>query len=181
MIQILILVVIFSVLFIILLFYIFNIVDILVPKDAPFVPASPKIVAHILELAKLKPNNIFIDLGCGDGRFLIEAEQKYQVESIGYEKGIVPFIFAKINIWHRKSKAKILFKDIFSADLRKADVVFCYLKPKILETLEKKFAKELKKGARVITLVFQLPNKQELRSKTFSQITKLNQLFIYQY
>lgn len=44
------------------------------------------------------------------------------------------------------------------ADLRQADVIFCYLFPHIMAQLEPKFKTELKPGAKVISYAFQLPN-----------------------
>jgi len=38
---------------------------------APWVPLKPHVVNQIMELAKIKPNDIFYDLGSGDGRLVI--------------------------------------------------------------------------------------------------------------
>ena len=45
--------------------------------DAPFVPIPKEIEDKIIENLKLSPGSMLYDLGCGDGRILIKAVQKY--------------------------------------------------------------------------------------------------------
>ena len=42
------------------------------PKLAPYNPTSTEAIYTALELLELKDNDILYDLGCGDGRLLIE-------------------------------------------------------------------------------------------------------------
>ena len=42
------------------------------PKLAPFNPTSTEAIKIALDLLELKDNDILYDLGCGDGRLLIE-------------------------------------------------------------------------------------------------------------
>src|ERR1044071_4634662 len=46
-------------------------------QDIPFVPTTMPIVERMLELADVKKDDLIYDLGCGDGRILIHAAQKY--------------------------------------------------------------------------------------------------------
>src|SRR5688572_18239458 len=45
--------------------------------DVPYVPTPHNVVAKMLEMAKIKQNDIVYDLGSGDGRIVITAAQKY--------------------------------------------------------------------------------------------------------
>ena len=48
---------------------------------APFVPTPSKVLQRMIELADIKPGEKVYDLGCGDGRLVIEANRKYQAVS----------------------------------------------------------------------------------------------------
>src|SRR5271170_3193742 len=62
-------------------------------KLAPYVSSPVHVVDRMLELAKIKPGETLYDLGCGDGRILIAAVEKYQVKAVGVE--ISPKLVAK--------------------------------------------------------------------------------------
>src|SRR3974377_2011162 len=54
-------------------------------KLAPYVPSPQPIVERMLELASVKPGETVFDLGCGDGRVLITAAQRYKAKAVGIE------------------------------------------------------------------------------------------------
>src|SRR5579884_2567775 len=54
---------------------------------APYVVAPEHAVDKMLAMANLKPGETLYDLGCGDGRILIDAAEKYNVKAVGIEIG----------------------------------------------------------------------------------------------
>ena len=44
---------------------------------APFVPTPQEVVEKMLQVANLKKDEVVYDLGCGDGRIIITAAQKF--------------------------------------------------------------------------------------------------------
>jgi len=50
---------------------------------APFVPSPPTVVTAMLQLADVKKDEVLFDLGCGDGRIIIEAAQKFGAKAVG--------------------------------------------------------------------------------------------------
>lgn len=50
-----------------------------------YVPTPQKIVDKMLELAKLRPDDVLYDLGCGDGRILVTAAKRYGVHAFGVD------------------------------------------------------------------------------------------------
>ncbi|MCL5010632.1 MAG: 50S ribosomal protein L11 methyltransferase [Patescibacteria group bacterium] len=125
-------------------------------KAAPWVPTRKKEISRVLALAGLKPNNVFFDLGCGDGRLVIAAAKQGAVAR-GVEISLLPFLAAWLRLKlleNKTSGSKIIFGDLMKTDLSGADVVFVFLLPKVYLQLKQKFSKELKKGTKVITHVW---------------------------
>ena len=76
----------------------------------PFVPTPKKHVKKIIDLYGLKPGQKFYDLGCGEGRFIVEASKR-GAKATGFELAPWPFARAKANIFLNHSSAKILLGD----------------------------------------------------------------------
>ena len=125
---------------------------------SPFVPSNRKTVEKMLRVAKIKRDEKVVDLGCGDGRIVFRAEKQFHAQAEGYEISIFVWLLAQINRVLKRAKSKIYRKNFFEADLRDADVVFCYLLPEVMEKLSPKFKKELKCGSRIISASFHLPD-----------------------
>lgn len=124
-------------------------------SGSPFINVNGLVLKKALELAKLKKDELFIDLGCGGGIVLAEA-QKYGVRAVGYD--ISPWCVFLAKLKNRKyANVQVVKKNIWQVNLRQADVIYCYLMPEFLKQLAPKFKKELKHGARVISVSFQIP------------------------
>ena len=128
-------------------------------KLAPFVTSPIKIVDRMLELAKLKPGETLYDLGCGDGRILIAAAEKYKVKAVGVE--ISPKLVAEAQANIEKSglsdQARVINGDLLDTDLSGADVVTIYLATSLNQRLRPRLERFLKAGARVISHDYAIP------------------------
>ncbi|NUM25576.1 MAG: class I SAM-dependent methyltransferase [Candidatus Buchananbacteria bacterium] len=122
----------------------------------PFVPTPKKNVTLIINQLNLKPGEVFYDLGCGDGRFLIEAEKR-GAKALGFEISPWAYLRAQINIFLHHSQAKVLYKNFYHANLKDADGVFCFLMDAVMPKVEKKLLAELKPGGRIVCYGFKLP------------------------
>ncbi len=126
--------------------------------DAPFVPLEPHVIETVFKLAEIKPGEIFYELGCGDGRLVIQAAlhgaKAYGVEINNWRYLVSRFwtYFFRVN-----KSAIILKKNIFDVDYSKADIIFLYLLQETNEKLQPKLERELKPGARVISAAFTFP------------------------
>jgi len=137
----------------------------------PYVPTKNKVLKEIFQHLEIKKNSVFYDLGCGDGRILFEMERTYKTQNIGFEIAPIPYLLAKFKKLTSQSKSEILLQNFMSADFSKADIIFCYLTPEMLEKLSKKIKSECKKGTKIITHTFSfksipvqklIPKKQNL-------------------
>lgn len=122
---------------------------------APWVPARKKDLERIFRIAGLKTNNVFYDLGCGDGRTVIYAAKKFNAKSIGIEISLFNFLICKIKQLAATDKnITFKFKNLFKEDLVGADVVYFFGMPDKLKKLKPKLEKELKSGAKIISYAF---------------------------
>src|SRR5579862_7428539 len=96
-----------------------------VNKLAPYVASPARVVDRMLELANIRPGETVYDLGCGDGRILIEAAQRYKAKAVGIE--ISPKIADQARLQVKKAglaqKVQVIQGDLLEADLTGADVV----------------------------------------------------------
>jgi SAM-dependent methyltransferase len=130
-----------------------------VNKLAPYVASPAKVVDRMLELANIRPGETVYDLGCGDGRILIEAAQRYKAKAIGIE--ISPKIAAEARVHIKKAgvadQARVIEGDLLHADLTGADVVTIYLATSLNRELRPRLEKFLKPGARVVSHDYAVP------------------------
>lgn len=128
-------------------------------KLAPFVPSPQPIVERMLELASVKPGETVFDLGCGDGRVLVTAAQRYKAKAVGIEisEKLVDDATARIAKLGLQDQAKVLKGDIREADLTGADVVVMYLLTGTNEQIRPRLEKFLKPGARVVSYSYAVP------------------------
>ena len=131
------------------------------PPDSPWAPwwrTSQKTARAICKLAKVKKGDLIYDLGSGDGTALMIAAREFGAKGIGIE--IDPFRYWVSKILLKKNsvtnRVKILRKNFFAQNIKDADVIFVYLIPKTLGKLLPKFKRELKKGTRIVSFVYEI-------------------------
>lgn len=130
----------------------------IITGGVPFVSTPRADWLKICEVAKLQKGQIVYDLGCGKANLLTTAAKNFGVKGVGYEISLWPNIWGRYRVWRQHADVEIRAKNFLKADIEKADVVFCYLFPHVMEQLESKFRSELKPGAKVISYTFKMPN-----------------------
>ncbi len=126
--------------------------------DAPFVPIPKGIEDGIIESLRLGDNSVLYDLGCGDGRVLKKAIEKYpNIKAVGVEIAFIPYLLARFKTRKYKN-IEIKREDIFQTDIRNVTHVFVYLYPHIMEKLMPILEKKCKKGTRIVSCDFEDKN-----------------------
>lgn len=123
------------------------------PLDVIYVPTPPAVVARMLAMAKVGPNDVVYDLGSGDGRIVIAAVKDFGARSgVGYELDPVRNREAHENARAANVNGKVRFvaEDLFEADLSQATVITTYLLPSLNERLVPRL-RALKPGTRIVT------------------------------
>jgi precorrin-6B methylase 2 len=124
-------------------------------KDVVWVPTPQTLVDRMLDMAKLTPQDIHMDLGSGDGRTVITAAKRGATATgIEYNPNMVEL--SKKNAAAAgvpAGKATFMNADLFETDLSKATVITMFLLPQINMKLRPKIL-DLKPGTRVVSNTF---------------------------
>src|SRR5437764_5235585 len=101
--------------------------------DVPYVPTPEEVVAGMLKAADVKKGDILYDLGCGDGRIVITAAQKFGTRGVGIDINPVRIKEARENAEKAgvTDKVKFLEQDLFESSIGDATVVTLYLLPSV--------------------------------------------------
>ena len=120
---------------------------------APFVPTPMAVVEEMLKLAQISKEDIVYDLGCGDGRILIEAAGKYGARGVGID--IDPERIKEAEAAALKAGVEKLVEfrvqDVLNADFSAATIVTLYLLPESNDLLRPLLEKQLKPGVIVVS------------------------------
>jgi ribosomal protein L11 methylase PrmA len=130
-----------------------------VEKDVPYVPTPTEVVEAMLKVGSVRPGEIHYDLGCGDGRIVVMAVEKFGVaRATGYD--IDPERIKEANENAKKAgvseKTRFVLGNLFEADFRDADIVTLYLLPAVNLKLRPKLLKDLKVGSRIVSHQFDM-------------------------
>jgi len=107
----------------------------------------------MLLLAKVGAGDLVADLGCGDGRIVIEAVQRLGARGLCVDIDPRRIAEARRNAAQAGVAERIRFlnQDLFATDLRGVTVVVLFLSPDFNLKLRPKLARELAPGARVVS------------------------------
>lgn len=125
--------------------------------NVPFVGTPQTTVERMLELAALKTNDVLYDLGCGDGRFVVTAAQRFGVRAVGVDIDPVRVLESRRNVRKHGIERLVTIKqaDIFELDFSDATVVTLYLLPELNVRLMPKLAR-LPPGTRILSYEFDM-------------------------
>jgi predicted RNA methylase len=107
----------------------------------------------MLELAELRPTEVFFDLGCGDGRSVIMAAKTFGARAVGVEmrEDLAKRALSVIHENGLNDRVTIVNGDMFKLDLSSADVIYLYLTTSANEKIRPKMEAELRKGVRIVS------------------------------
>jgi len=149
---------------------------------APYVPSPQVVVERMLEAARLKPGETVYDLGCGDGRILIIAAQKFKAKGVGVE---LSADLARKTQEHVKrlglqNRITIIHGDLLGADVSSADVVTLYLETSSNARLRPRLEQFLKSGARVVSHDFAMRGWKPVRIEKVEDSSRIHTIYVYQ-
>lgn len=136
---------------------------------APTIKTPNKVIGEVIDIIDLKKKDIFLDLGCGDGRVVLEAYRYAKCKCFGYDISPIMIILARTKriLSFPMSKDIVLEADnIFSVDLENITKVYCYLDQKTMNALRKKFEPFIENSGVVYSYKYSIQNlKKEKKIK----------------
>jgi tRNA1(Val) A37 N6-methylase TrmN6 len=123
------------------------------PSEVLYEPTPMDVVQAMLELAGVGREDLVADLGCGDGRIVIEAVRRYGARGLCVDIDPERIAEARRNAAAAGVAERIRFlqQDLFATDLREVSAVMLFLSPGFNLQLRPKLARELAPGARVVS------------------------------
>ena len=123
-------------------------------KDVVWVPTSQSLVNQMLDLARLTPDDILVDLGSGDGRTVITAAQRGSTaRGVEYNPDMVAISRKAAQDAGVTDRATFIHGDIFETDFSDADVLTLFLLPSLNVKLRPTIL-DMKPGTRVVSNSF---------------------------
>jgi precorrin-6B methylase 2 len=119
----------------------------------PDVPTPPQVIERMLTDAHLKQGETLFDLGCGEGRVVIMAAQKFKAHAVGIElsRDIYEQTFNRVKAMGLDQMVSIVHGNALHYDLGPADVVTLYFLTSSNDRLKPVLEHYLKSGARVVS------------------------------
>jgi len=121
--------------------------------EVPFVRSTPEVIDRMLEMARLKTEDVLYDIGSGDGAIVIRAAKKYGIKAIGIEIDQELVAKARRNAFREKVEHLVEFRaqDAFTVDVSPATVVTLYMLPEFNAKLRPILDRQLRPGSRVVS------------------------------
>jgi SAM-dependent methyltransferase len=149
---------------------------------SPYVTTPPPVVAQMLELARPKSTDVVYDLGCGDGRIVVAAAQKYHIKAVGIElsERLVKEARQNIATLHLENLARVEQGDILQADISQATIVTLYLSTVGNESLRPLLERNLKPKTRVVSYDYPIPGWKPLEQLDRQRDGHSHLIYLYQ-
>ena len=121
--------------------------------EVRYEPTPMDVVEIMLELAQVRGDDVVADLGCGDGRLVIEAARRHGARGLCVDIDPKRIAEARRNAAAAGVAERVTFlnQDLFGTELRGVSVVMLFLSPRFNLQLRPKLERELASGARVVS------------------------------
>jgi SAM-dependent methyltransferase len=125
-------------------------------KDVVWVPTPQALVEKMLDMAKVTPQDVVMDLGSGDGRTAIAAaERGARAVGVEYNPAMVELSIENAAKAGVSDRTQFVRADLFDVDLSGATVITLFLLPDLNMKLRPKLL-DLRPGTRVVSNTFMM-------------------------
>ena len=123
-------------------------------RYSPFVASDMSNVERMVKLARLRPGEVVVDLGSGDGRIVftsLRANSKVSGWGVDLDAALVEKSNAVARTQGFGNRAQFFHRNAFDADLSRVDVIYMWLWTEVQQMLRAKILAEARPGTRVVT------------------------------
>lgn len=147
----------------------------------PDVPTPPQVIERMLVDAHLKPSDTLFDLGCGEGRVVIMAAQKFKAHAVGIElsRDIYEVTANRIKTMGLDQMISIVHGNALHYDLSPADVVTLYFLTSSNDRLRPVLEHYLKSGARVVSHDYEVRGWKPAMKDSVTVGGRVHTIFVY--
>jgi SAM-dependent methyltransferase len=133
----------------------------------PFVPSPMIVVDRMLQLAEVRKDDVIYDLGCGDGRILIQAAKKYGARGVGVDMNPLLVEEARRKAAEEGVGHLVEFRagDALQVDISAATVVTLYMFKWFNNEMRPKLQR-LKPGSRVVAHDYDIDDWKPVKIET---------------
>ena len=125
----------------------------------PFVSGNSEVFSSACRIANIGSSDVVVDLGCGDGAALVYISLYTGAKCIGYEIDPVLSATARRRLHDSGTTSFDIYdKDIYTADLSVASVVYIFLVPSAMKAISSLLLSRAAPGTRVVSYMFPLPS-----------------------
>ena len=143
-------------------FFLFSLV---ILRGAPYLPTLKKQAEDALDLLDLKPGQIMLELGSGDGRFLAAAARR-GVYSVGFELNPILVIWTKLRYYKYRKFISVKWGDFWISEWPKSDGMYVFLLQKYMKKLDTKVAQYAKgRQYKLVSYGFEIQDKKPTKTE----------------
>ncbi len=131
-----------------------NLLDSRAPRlDVRWEPSPRDVIDGMLKIADVRSGDVLYDLGCGDGRVVIEAARQAGIRATGIDLDPQRIQESKKNAFKAGVNHLVTFRNenLFETDITYATVVTLFLFPNVNLRLRPKLLQEAQPGTRVVS------------------------------
>lgn len=145
---------------------------------APYVPTLSVQTEEALDLLDLRPGQVLLELGSGDGRIQRAAAVR-GIYSVGYELNPLLVLWAVLRNWRYRKFIKTRWGNYWRMSLpQQTDAIYVFLLDKYMNKLHKKIEQDMsawqsKKRLKVVSFAFEIPSKKPVNQRAG--------MFLYRY
>jgi len=139
--------------------------------EFPYLPSPLNVIDAALNMVEVKPGEIFVDLGCGDGTVLVKAAEKFKTFCVGFEinPDLAMLARRRVKTYGVGFLVDVVCADLFTISLSKFNVIYVYPFPTIIDKLSEKIIMECSRGTRILVHDYPLRGLNPFKSVKISE------------
>lgn len=131
---------------------------------APYVPTLRSQQQQALDMLALKKGQTVLDIGCGDGRFLLAAAKR-GYKAVGIEANPLLVVIARLVCWRYRQQVTVRWGNMWHIPWSPADGIYVFLHSRFMHKFDTKISQEYaSKRVKVVSYAFTIPGKKPTKA-----------------